>query len=337
MPCGGGGRVGCRAARGRRAVHCQPAQHARAAGAYPGRPTGCCSQPRPTSHPSVCGTDVAGLSPAEIGVLAVRPGEHGTAGLRDLPQALTTPAGALMAHVLADTVTLEGSGEASAGAVEPGGGPYASASGSRSASPERPACGRAYVSAASRASCAAGGRSRARDDGCLSPAWSGAAAAAGAGPRSAAPASSAADGGSSAANCSEYASALASPESACGSALARDYAGAGAGGGSGPRVHGLCAAAGRAGAAGWEAGAWAAGSEGLWLGSGPAAGPADTNARRRAAEAEAAAARLSAALTAAAQRVKAREEQCRRLQAQLGHAQLRLVRRNIPIRLTLNI
>ncbi len=46
----------------------------------------------------------------------------------------------------------------------------------------------------------------------------------------------------------------------------------------------------------------------------------------RAAEAEAAAARLSAALTAAGQRVKAREEQCRRLQAQLGHAQLRLVR-----------
>lgn len=56
------------------------------------------------------------------------------------------------------------------------------------------------------------------------------------------------------------------------------------------------------------------------------AGAAVRAAEARAGEAEAAGARLSAALTAAGQRVKAREEQCRRLQAQLGHAQLRLVR-----------
>lgn len=272
--------------------------------------------------------DVAGPPPEGCGP-AAGPGEQGATAPGGMPQAL---AGAVMAHALPAAGLLEGSGEAGCAGIsagEPNVEHHANACGSCSASPERSACGRAHASAASHASCAAGSRSRAHDDGCLRPARSGAAAA-GAGRPSAAPASSAADGGSTA-DCSEYASALASPESACGSAAARDEVGAGAGGGSGPHVHGMCAAARRAGD--WEAGACAAKSEGLGQGSGPAAGPADADVRRRAAEAEAAAARLSAALTAAAQRVKAREEQCRRLQAQLGHAQLRLVRSSTPAHL----
>ena len=305
----------------------------------------------PQTPQAVPCANAAGPPPAGGCGPAARPGEHGATGSRGMPQA---SGGASAAHV-ADADLLEGCGEASwtcAGAGEPSCKPCAI--GSRSASPECSACRRAYISAASRASCANSGINTARDSDCLGPARSDAATAVGAGPQHATLASSAADGGSTA-DCSEYASALDAPPSASagklrsapalasapasalrgmhdsldGSAVARDAAGAGDVGGSGPPMHGLCATAGHAGD--WEAAACAEEREGLksGLGSGPVAGPADAEMKQRAAEAEAAAVRLSAALTAAAQRVKAREEQCRRLQAQLGHAQLRLVRSNI--------
>ena len=308
------------------------------------------------SPPAMPCADAAGLRAAGGGGPAVRPGEQGLIGQGGICQA---PADAPEARALADAELLEGSGEAGcagagAGAGAAAGEPGASACGSRGASPARSACGRPHGSAASHASCAGGGCSRPRA-GCLGRSQSDAAAAAGAGPRDATLAGSVADGGSTA-DCSEYASAVASPVSAsagtprfapalpsapataahvvCGSpdgtGAGRGDASAGAAGGSGPDVHGMYAAAGHAGTASSEAGSCVAEGEGSGLGSGPVAGPADADAHRRAAEAEAAAARLSAALTATAQRVKAREEQCRRLQAQLGHAQLRLVRHTAP-------